>query len=102
VGDGGYGVLRRAGSYIWKGGDGLADLEVLLVACVRPTNDHYTAAKRVMQYPAGTIEVGMVFGPSHLHDGTLQAYSDSSWHDDMDNDKSTAGYLFKLANGPFS
>ena len=69
---------------------------------VQPINDHYTAAKRVMRYLAGTIEIGMVFGPSHTHDGTLQAYSDSSWHDNADNGRSTAGYLFKLANGPVS
>jgi len=69
---------------------------------VQPINDHYTAAKRVMRYLAGTIEIGMVFGPSHIHDGTLQAYSDSSWHDNTNNSRSIAGYLFKLANRPVS
>jgi len=68
----------------------------------QPINDHYTAAKRVMRYLAGTIEIGMVFGPNYIYDGTLQAYSDSFWHDNADNSRSIARYLFKLANRPVS
>ena len=68
----------------------------------QPTLDHLAAAKRLVRYLAGTIDLGITFGPQDGHNGALVGYTDSSWHDDADNGRSTAGYLFKLANGPIS
>ena len=60
------------------------------------------AARRVLRYLAATATTGLIWGPNILSDGALIGYSDSSWNDDIDNGKSTAGYLFKLWNGPVS
>ena len=68
----------------------------------RPTKDHLHAAKKVLRYLAATATVGLNWGPTDLSNGDLIGYSDSSWNDDIDNGKSTAGYLFKLWNGPIS
>jgi hypothetical protein len=68
----------------------------------KPTKDHIQAATRVIRYLAKTTDIGIHYGPHETHNGTLRGYSDSSWHDDADNGRSTAAYVYKLWNGPIS
>ena len=69
---------------------------------VQPTEEHLQAAKRLIRYLAGTIELGINYRPNSHNNGGLIGYTDSSWHDDNNNGRSTSAYLFKLWNGPIS
>ena len=65
-----------------------------------PTAEHMQAAKRVVRYLAGTIDVGITFKPGD--DDGVQEYTDTSWNDNKETSRSTGGYLYKLHNGPIS
>ena len=67
-----------------------------------PTEEHMIGAKRILRYLAGTIDVGLRFGPIDGDEGKLAGYSDASHADDLDTRRSTMGYIFKLWNGPIS
>lgn len=68
----------------------------------QPTNDHLLAAKRVIRYLAGTMSLGVAYGPKGLENGELVGYSDASWHDCKNTGRSTSGYVFKYWNGAIS
>jgi hypothetical protein len=61
-----------------------------------PAETHMTAAKRVLRYLKGTIELGISYSKSSA---SPVGYSDASWADD-DNRHSTSGVVFMYANGP--
>jgi hypothetical protein len=67
------------------------------MAC--PTTAHWTAAKTVLRYLAGTPNLGITFGG-----GTpgLLAYCDSDYAGDIDSRRSTTGYVFILNGGAIS
>ena len=65
-----------------------------------PKRDHWNAAKRVLRYIKNTTDVGIVFGGQQKL--RLEGYSDSSFANDIDDRKSTAGYGFMLNNGIIS
>lgn len=62
------------------------------------TIEHINAAKRVVQYLAGTPYMGLFFHPGQYND--LLGFSDSSWGDDTATSQSTGSYIFKLFKGP--
>lgn len=63
----------------------------------RPTIDHWSAAKRVLRYLAGSIGVGINFiRDSHLAD-VVRAYSDA---DCLTSRKSTSGVVIIMNQGP--
>ena len=67
---------------------------------VKPTTDHWNAVKRVMRYLRGTTSLGIIFEQmEHLE---LKGYSDADWGGDINDRKSTSGYLFKISNGAIS
>ena len=62
-----------------------------------PTMAHLTAAKRVLRYLKGTMDLGLTYKKS---DGNvLKAYSDSDWAGDQDDRHSTSGYVSVLSGG---
>ena len=65
-----------------------------------PTKQHWTALRRILRYLKGTPDYGLIYGT----DGslTLEPWTDSSWGDDLNDSRSTHGYIFKLAGGPIS
>jgi transposase InsO family protein len=65
----------------------------------RPDNSHWTALKRILRYLSGTKEYGIVYGGS---DFVLTGWTDSDWAGDLDDSRSTAGYVFLLAGGAIS
>lgn len=68
-----------------------------------PGPAHWTAAKRILRYVNGTLGKGLVFSGG-MCDGTLHvdAYSDADWAGDVDDRKSTSGYVVKLGNNVVS
>uniref|UniRef100_A0A2N9GV31 Reverse transcriptase Ty1/copia-type domain-containing protein n=1 Tax=Fagus sylvatica TaxID=28930 RepID=A0A2N9GV31_FAGSY len=60
-----------------------------------PTTTHLAAAKRVLRYIRGTLHHGIEFTPGPL---TLSAYTDADWAGDLDDRRSTSGFLVYLGN----
>ncbi len=65
-----------------------------------PTQRHWIAVKRILRYLKGTAEFGLQYLASNTED--LHGYSDSDWGGDLDDRKSTSGYLFKFGGAPIS
>ena len=66
----------------------------------KPTEQHWKAVKHILRYIAGTINFGLQFPRGGSIDCT--GFSDADWAGDIDNRKSTSGYLFKVGGGPVS
>ena len=60
----------------------------------RPTNQHWTAVKRIMRYLRGTVNFGLLYGKQGS--STTVGFSDANWAGDLDDRKSTSGYLFQI------
>ncbi|XP_063939719.1 uncharacterized mitochondrial protein AtMg00810-like [Daucus carota subsp. sativus] len=65
-----------------------------------PTITHMKMAKRILRYVKGTPEYGLTYSPStHFK---LYGYSDSDWGGDVDDRKSTTGFIFFLGDTAFT
>lgn len=64
-----------------------------------PTDDHFTAVKRILPYLKGTVTLGIQFtrGPF-----TLTAYSDADWAGDTCDRRSVSGYSLFIGNNPIA
>ncbi len=64
-----------------------------------PTQAHWVAAKRILRYLKGTLELGLHY---HRHPetarNTITGYADANWGTNPDLRRSTSGYVF-LLNG---
>jgi len=56
--------------------------------------------KRVLQYIQGIVSLGLFY--SKAEDYKLVGYSDNDWCGDIDDRKSTSGYVFFMGNTTFS
>ena len=65
----------------------------------KPTTEHWTAAKGVLKYLAGTEDTGITYGPEKMD---LMGYSDADYAGDLDTRRSTTGYVFMLNGGVIS
>ena len=67
-----------------------------------PRLEHLAAVKRVLRYVAGTLHWGLHYHPGRKNEGTpkLLGYSDSDLAGDVNDQKSTSGLIFFLADGP--
>ena len=65
-----------------------------------PTSSHWSAVIRIMRYLKGTLNLGLLY--SRHYTSKCVRYSDSDWDGDLDDRKSTSGYLFKISGGPVS
>ena len=68
--------------------------------CANPTQSHLTAAKRILRYLKGTVNLGLSY--KRCADGNLIGYSDADWAGDVDDRHSTSGNVFLLAKGAVS
>ena len=68
--------------------------------CANPTQSHLTAAKRILRYLKGTVNLGLSY--KRCADGNLIGYSDADWAGDVDERHSTSGNVFLLAKGAVS
>jgi hypothetical protein len=67
-----------------------------------PTQEHYTALKRVVRYVAGTKDRGIRFNPidPSAPAPSISAWTDASWAEDLDDSKSTSGFIVLFNNAP--
>lgn len=66
----------------------------------KPTKQHLTAVKRILRYLKGTIKLGLLYSKQESKD--CIGYSDADWAGDVNDRKSTSGYLFKLSGAAVS
>ena len=62
----------------------------------RPSMEHWTAAKGVLRYIAGSLQTGILFGRGST---TVEAYCDANFASDTETRRSTTGFVFTLAGG---
>jgi len=65
-----------------------------------PDQSHLNAAKRILCYIKGTINEGMFYTSSKNFN--LIGYSDSDWGRDLDERKSTTGFVFFIGDTSFT
>lgn len=65
-----------------------------------PVYSHWKALKRILRYIQGTVSHGLFY--SNMEDYKLIGYSDSDWCGDLDDRKSTSGYVFFMGNTAFA
>ena len=63
--------------------------------CSEPTMEHWKSIKHTMRYPNGTRNYGLLYDKEKVTD--FIGYSDADWAGDLDDRRSTSGYLFKLS-----
>ncbi|CAI0547259.1 unnamed protein product [Linum tenue] len=66
-----------------------------------PTRQHLLAAKRVLRYLKGSADSGIWYRKGDGEDKLL-GYTDSDYAGDVDDRRSTSGYVFFLAGGAVS
>ena len=66
----------------------------------QPTKKHWSAVKRIMRYLKGTVNFGLHYSKESPE--KCVGYSDADWGGDLDDRKSTSGYLFQISGGPVS
>ena len=65
-----------------------------------PTQDQWTAVKRILRYVKGTLDFGLQFTKSE--DFALHGFSDSDWAGCSASRKSTSGQVFRLGDSTIS
>ena len=65
-----------------------------------PSKHHFGAAKRIMRYVAGTVDLGIWY--YHVSSFKLIGFTDSDWAGCIEDRKSTSGYMFSLGSGAIS
>ncbi|KAE8674058.1 hypothetical protein F3Y22_tig00111769pilonHSYRG00329 [Hibiscus syriacus] len=65
----------------------------------KPGKQHWDAVKWIFRYLKGTVGHGIVFG-SQRDNPLVVGYVDSDYAGDLDNRRSTTGYVFTLGRGP--
>ncbi|KAE8681319.1 hypothetical protein F3Y22_tig00111330pilonHSYRG00089 [Hibiscus syriacus] len=65
----------------------------------KPGKQHWDAVKWIFRYLKGTVGHGIVFG-SQRDNPLVVGYVDSDYAGDLDNRRSTTGYVFTLGGGP--
>ena len=68
-----------------------------------PSPDHMAAANRCIQYLYGSRHLAILFdGLNNPEEKAFKVYTDALFADDMQDRKSTQGYLFTLFGGPIA
>jgi hypothetical protein len=65
-----------------------------------PKHAHWKAMKRILRYIKGTVSLGLFYSESS--EFKLKGYSDSDWCGDVDDRKSTSGFVFYLGDTAFT
>ena len=72
---------------------------VLARYMAKPRVEHWTAAKGVLRYIAGTLKHGICFGDGST---TVEGYCDADYASDLQTRRSTTGFVFILGGGAIS
>ena len=67
--------------------------------CAKPTKQHWVAVKRIFRYLRGTQKYGLLYSRNNTE---CVGFSDADWGGDLDDRKSTSGYMFKLGGAAVS
>ena len=67
----------------------------------KPTEQHWQAVKHIPRYIAGTINFGLQSKLLEMNQLT-NGFADADWVGDIDDQKSTPIYIFKVGGGPVS
>ena len=62
--------------------------------CSQPTKQHWTAVKRILRYLRSTPNYGLLYDGHGLRE--CVGYSDADWAGDVNDYKSTSGYVFQM------
>ncbi|KAJ3701279.1 hypothetical protein LUZ61_004984 [Rhynchospora tenuis] len=65
-----------------------------------PKTSHWKAIKRILRYVKGTLSHGLFY--SYTDEFDLVGYTDSDWCGDIDDRKSTAGFVFYMGDTTFT
>ena len=68
--------------------------------CANPDKEHWIAVKRIMRYLVGTMCLGLLYKKNELK--SCVGFSDADWAGDLDDRKSTSGYIFQLSGEAIS
>ena len=68
--------------------------------CAKPSKQHWTAVKRIFRYLKGTQHYGLLYKKGNS-DNCL-GFSDADWGGDLDDWKSTSGYVFQIGETAIS
>lgn len=66
----------------------------------KPTELHLQAAKRALRYLKGTVDYGIYY--KNGGNNKLMAFTDSDYAGDIEDSRSTSGYVFMLSSGVIS
>ena len=80
--------------------DILFSVGVLSQFMSNPTQEHWSAVKRIFRYIKGTLNYSLQFVSSKANDITLYSYAD--WTGDFDTRKPTSGYVFYIGQSIIS
>lgn len=67
--------------------------------CENPGKAHWGAVKRIFRYLKGTMRYNLTYGAT---ENGLTGYCDADWASDMDQRKSTTGYVYTMFGGAVS
>jgi hypothetical protein len=65
----------------------------------KPGPMHWMAVKRIMRYLKGTLDMKLRIGGKDIN---VEGYSDADWAGDVENRRSTSGYVFFVGEGAVS
>ena len=75
-------------------------VNILSQQMAKPNMERWSAAKRVLRYLKGTLDVGIIYRKSENFE--LVGYSDADWAGCKDSRKSTSGYVFMIGGNVIS
>ena len=67
-----------------------------------PSIEHWKALKHILRYLVGTIDHGILFDRRRSCPEDCTGFSDADWGGDLDDRKSTSGYIYLMAGGSVS
>ncbi|KAG7557256.1 Reverse transcriptase RNA-dependent DNA polymerase [Arabidopsis suecica] len=67
-----------------------------------PRVSHWVAAKRILRYLKGTMELGILYRRGGSSSPNLMVFTDSDYAGDLDDRRSTTGCVFLMASGAIS
>ena len=70
--------------------------------CSKPTMEHWVDVKRIFRYLRGTVSYGLQYTKDGDNAAILTGYSDADWAGDINDRKSTSGYLFVISGAVVS
>ena len=101
---------KQIGSLLYLALKTRPELPLATIYCARymsnPSKDHFIALNRIWKYLLATPNIGVIYNCLG-NDLFLKGYSDADWGNDLDQRRSTSGYIFSLSpniglNNPIS